>query len=124
MECIKCKKEIPDGAPYCCWCGKNRKRGETGHAGTGREALTSEGRRGRRVGQKELTWTKTTSFGKGCEQKAGLHQSAPPSNMLQTLRRKSSEAPLSENTTKHICVGIIYPYRLIVRARRKRHSSA
>jgi hypothetical protein len=33
MECIKCKKEIPDGAPYCCWCGKkqeaqrNRTRG-------------------------------------------------------------------------------------------------
>lgn len=33
MECIKCKKEIPDGAPFCCWCGKkqearrNRTRG-------------------------------------------------------------------------------------------------
>ena len=24
MECIKCKKEIPDGAPYCCWCGKKQ----------------------------------------------------------------------------------------------------
>ena len=24
MECIKCKKEIPDGAPYCCWCGKQQ----------------------------------------------------------------------------------------------------
>ena len=55
MECIKCKKEIPDGAPYCAGAGKNRKRGEAGRAGTGKEALTSEGRRGRRVGQKELT---------------------------------------------------------------------
>lgn len=24
MECIKCKKEIPGGAPYCCWCGKKQ----------------------------------------------------------------------------------------------------
>ena len=24
MECIKCKKEIPDGATYCCWCGKKQ----------------------------------------------------------------------------------------------------
>lgn len=21
MNCRKCKKELPDGAPYCCWCG-------------------------------------------------------------------------------------------------------
>lgn len=55
MECIKCKKEIPDARPTVAGAEKNRKRGEAGHAGTGREALTSEGRRGRRVGQKELT---------------------------------------------------------------------
>lgn len=24
MDCIKCGKEIPDGAPYCCWCGKKQ----------------------------------------------------------------------------------------------------
>lgn len=28
MECIKCKKEIPDGAPYCCWCGKTANKKE------------------------------------------------------------------------------------------------
>jgi hypothetical protein len=31
MECIKCKKEIPDGAPYCCWCGKNSKQKRKSH---------------------------------------------------------------------------------------------
>lgn len=34
-----------------------------------------------------------------------------------------SEIELNKDERK-ICVGIIYPYRLIVRARRKRHSSA
>ena len=24
MECIKCKKEIPDGSAFCCWCGKQQ----------------------------------------------------------------------------------------------------
>lgn len=61
MECIKCKKEIPDGAPYCCWCGKNRKRGETGRAETGKEALTSAARRGLLGGLKGRILTKTTS---------------------------------------------------------------
>lgn len=26
MECKKCKKEIPEGAPFCCWCGKAQER--------------------------------------------------------------------------------------------------
>jgi integrase len=26
MVCIKCGKEIPEGAPYCCWCGKKQKQ--------------------------------------------------------------------------------------------------
>lgn len=25
MTCIKCGREIPDGVPYCCWCGKRQK---------------------------------------------------------------------------------------------------
>lgn len=49
------KKKFQTARPTVAGAGKNRKRGETGHAGTGKEALTSEGRRGRRVGQKELT---------------------------------------------------------------------
>lgn len=24
MICVKCKKEIPDEAPFCCWCGKRQ----------------------------------------------------------------------------------------------------
>lgn len=24
MECIKCKKDIPDGSVFCCWCGKQQ----------------------------------------------------------------------------------------------------
>lgn len=24
MKCIKCKKDIPDNAPFCCWCGKKQ----------------------------------------------------------------------------------------------------
>lgn len=24
MICVKCKKEIPEGAPFCCWCGKKQ----------------------------------------------------------------------------------------------------
>lgn len=24
MLCVKCKKDIPDGAPFCCWCGKKQ----------------------------------------------------------------------------------------------------
>lgn len=24
MECIKCKKEIPAGSVFCCWCGKKQ----------------------------------------------------------------------------------------------------
>ena len=24
MECIKCKKEIPAGSVFCCWCGKRQ----------------------------------------------------------------------------------------------------
>ena len=24
MLCVKCKKDIPDGAPFCCWCGKRQ----------------------------------------------------------------------------------------------------
>ena len=24
MECIKCKKEIPSGSVFCCWCGKKQ----------------------------------------------------------------------------------------------------
>lgn len=24
MFCLKCKKEIPDDAPYCCWCGRRQ----------------------------------------------------------------------------------------------------
>ena len=49
------KKKSQTARPTVAGAGKNRKRGEAGHAGTGKEALTSEGRRGRRVGQKELT---------------------------------------------------------------------
>lgn len=26
MDCIKCGKEIPEGAPYCCWCGKKQQQ--------------------------------------------------------------------------------------------------
>ena len=28
MDCIKCGKEIPDGAPYCCWCGKKQQQSQ------------------------------------------------------------------------------------------------
>ena len=49
------KKKFQTARPTVAGAGKNRKRGEAGRAGTGKEALTSEGRRGRRVGQKELT---------------------------------------------------------------------
>ena len=24
MLCVKCKKDIPDGAPFCCWCGRKQ----------------------------------------------------------------------------------------------------
>ena len=24
MQCVKCKKEIPDGSAFCCWCGKKQ----------------------------------------------------------------------------------------------------
>lgn len=24
MVCVKCKKEIPEGAAFCCWCGKKQ----------------------------------------------------------------------------------------------------
>lgn len=24
MECIRCKKDIPDGSVFCCWCGKQQ----------------------------------------------------------------------------------------------------
>ncbi len=24
MLCVKCKKDIPDGAPFCCWCGEKQ----------------------------------------------------------------------------------------------------
>ena len=23
-QCVKCKKEIPDGSPFCCWCGRRQ----------------------------------------------------------------------------------------------------
>lgn len=26
MICKKCKKDIPEGAPFCCWCGKPQER--------------------------------------------------------------------------------------------------
>ena len=41
MECIKCKKEIPDGAPFCCWCGKKQqtKRATKRGNGTGSEKI-------------------------------------------------------------------------------------
>ena len=35
MECIKCKKEIPDGAPYCCWCGKKQQTKKATKRGNG-----------------------------------------------------------------------------------------
>lgn len=55
MECIKCKKKSPTARRSAAGVGNSSKRIETGHAGTGKETPTSEGRRGRRVGQKELT---------------------------------------------------------------------
>lgn len=24
MQCVKCKKDIPDGSTFCCWCGKKQ----------------------------------------------------------------------------------------------------
>lgn len=24
MQCVKCKKDIPDGSAFCCWCGKKQ----------------------------------------------------------------------------------------------------
>lgn len=24
MQCVKCKKDIPDGSAFCCWCGKQQ----------------------------------------------------------------------------------------------------
>lgn len=24
MLCVKCKKDIPDGVPFCCWCGRKQ----------------------------------------------------------------------------------------------------
>ena len=35
MECIKCKKEIPDGATYCCWCGKKQQTKKATKRGNG-----------------------------------------------------------------------------------------
>ena len=35
MECNKCKKEIPDGAPYCCWCGKKQQTKKATKRGNG-----------------------------------------------------------------------------------------
>ena len=52
MECIKCKKEIPDGAPYCCWCGKKQEARRNRARGNGQGSAYQ---RGRLVGQKELT---------------------------------------------------------------------
>lgn len=23
-QCVKCKKEIPDGSLFCCWCGRRQ----------------------------------------------------------------------------------------------------
>lgn len=25
-QCVKCKKEIPDGTPFCCWCGRRQEQ--------------------------------------------------------------------------------------------------
>lgn len=26
QQCVKCKKEIPDGSPFCCWCGRRQEQ--------------------------------------------------------------------------------------------------
>lgn len=35
MVCVKCKKEIPDGAPFCCWCGKKQEQKKATKRGNG-----------------------------------------------------------------------------------------
>ena len=44
MECIKCKKEIPDGAPYCCWCGKKQEARRNRTRGNGQGSAYQRGK--------------------------------------------------------------------------------
>lgn len=42
FECPKCRKELPDGAAWCCWCGAKLMTTRKPRAGrTGRGASTS-----------------------------------------------------------------------------------
>lgn len=48
QQCIKCKKEIPDGSPFCCWCGKKQ---------TQRTGVKTRGNGQGSAYQRGKTWT-------------------------------------------------------------------
>ena len=121
MECIKCKKEIPDGAPYCCWCGKKQEAQRNRTRGNGQGNAYQRGK----------TWTARWTEKTYLDENDKLHQKMktkggfmPRSNMPPTRRKKSGEALHSEHTTRRICAEITCPCRRTGRVQRKKLSSA
>lgn len=43
MNCVKCGKEIPDAAPYCCWCGKKQQAKKATKRGNGTGSVYRQG---------------------------------------------------------------------------------
>lgn len=95
MNCIKCKKEIPDGAAYCNFCGKKqpsedapKRKGRT--VGNGQGSVYKRGR----------TWVaQTTAYvneDRIVKRKGGFLSKAEAVAHLSKLRNKRKESRLAE----------------------------
>lgn len=77
MECIKCKKEIPDGAAFCCWCGKKQ---------TEKPRAKSRGNGQGSAYQRGKTWTARWTVGIYLDENDKLHQKTKTKGGFATKR--------------------------------------
>lgn len=65
MVCVKCKKEIPEGAAFCCWCGKKQAEKQRSKSrGNGQGCAYQRGK----------TWTAKWTVGLYLDENNKLHQ--------------------------------------------------
>ena len=77
IDCMKCKKEIPEGASYCPWCGKKQVQGHRGKSrGNGQGYAYQRGK----------TWTARWTVACYLDENEKMHQKVKTKGGFATKR--------------------------------------